>query len=328
MIYGATGYTGRLACDHAKRIGLDFMIAGRNEAKLKSLAARLSVPHCTFDISDDSALADNIDDVLVLLNIAGPFSRTAKALMKACIHKGVHYLDTSAELISYQLAEQYSDEARKANVMLLPGCGGSVAMFSCLTAFAIQKHGLARDIKSVDIALQISGGMSQGSMKSAAEAVTNVCFELRDGILAKVAPENKRSFHFGKGGGPVECLQITLPDLITVAKSSGILNIRCFFNVTEPTPSTESHPDDIDGPSPQTRDANPYQAAVRLVPEDGHEEHAVLHTVNGYTFTYIASVEAARRVLVGQAVAGFQTPVEVFGVDFVGSVPGSVMLSV
>jgi short subunit dehydrogenase-like uncharacterized protein len=43
---------------------------------------------------------------------------------------------------------------------------------------------------------------------------------------------------------------------------------------------------------------------------------SVLDTVNGYTFTTIAAAEAARRVLNGEARAGFQTPAGLFGAGF------------
>jgi hypothetical protein len=51
----------------------------------------------------------------------------------------------------------------------------------------------------------------------------------------------------------------------------------------------------------------------------------VLHTVNGYTFASVASVEAAKRVLSGQSVAGFQTPVLIFGRNFAETVANTVV---
>ena len=48
MIYGATGYTGRMAAEHAKNLGLSLVIAGRNEVPLASLAAALGVPYRVF----------------------------------------------------------------------------------------------------------------------------------------------------------------------------------------------------------------------------------------------------------------------------------------
>src|SRR5207247_4991275 len=38
IIYGATGYTERLASEQAKRAGLDFIVAGRDAEKVRALA--------------------------------------------------------------------------------------------------------------------------------------------------------------------------------------------------------------------------------------------------------------------------------------------------
>jgi short subunit dehydrogenase-like uncharacterized protein len=45
MIYGATGYTGRMAADHASPAGTPLILAGRNEAALTALAATLDVEY-------------------------------------------------------------------------------------------------------------------------------------------------------------------------------------------------------------------------------------------------------------------------------------------
>ena len=41
LIYGATGYTGRMAAERAKALGLNIEIAGRNQQRLAALAAQL-----------------------------------------------------------------------------------------------------------------------------------------------------------------------------------------------------------------------------------------------------------------------------------------------
>jgi saccharopine dehydrogenase-like NADP-dependent oxidoreductase len=102
MIYGATGYTGRMAAEHAKAQGLDVVIAGRNGEKLESLAAQLGVPYRVF-IADVQS-AESLEGIGVLLNFAGPFAQTADALMQACIEAKVDYLDITAEINVYRLA--------------------------------------------------------------------------------------------------------------------------------------------------------------------------------------------------------------------------------
>jgi uncharacterized protein YbjT (DUF2867 family) len=82
MIYGATGYTGRLAAEHAAAAGLDLILGGRNTTRLAAQANRLGVSHRAFDLDDDAAAAAALADVAVVLNCAGPFMRTAEPLMR------------------------------------------------------------------------------------------------------------------------------------------------------------------------------------------------------------------------------------------------------
>ena len=83
-----------------------------------------------------------------------------------------------------------------------------------------------------------------------------------------------------------------------------------------------------DGLTAREREANPYKASVVVTGGDGTVRRAVLHTVNGYTFTSQASIEAARRVLRGEFTGGFQTPAGMFGNHFVECVDGSVIRDV
>ncbi|KAI1755702.1 hypothetical protein F4782DRAFT_486573 [Xylaria castorea] len=325
MIYGATGYTGRIACQHANSLSLQFVLGGRSRGKLVELAIQLSAPYITFGIENPDAVALALKDIKVLLNCAGPFGETAGPLMAACIKKGVHYLDFSAELHSYQLAERLDEEARRSGVMLLPGCGGSVSMLGCLVLHAMRS---AEQAASIDVALYVSGPMSRGSAISAAASLSPECLQRREGVMVQQDINNTKQFDFDDGNGPVSCFPVTLPDLITIWKSTGVPNISIFVRTSAgsfPTTDLAALPD---GLTAEQRQANPYHASVIITERDKNTRRAVLHTVNGYSFTGIASVEAAKRVLAGEVKGGFQTPVEVFGKGFVESVPGSQIVNI
>jgi short subunit dehydrogenase-like uncharacterized protein len=132
MIYGATGYTGRMAAEHAAAAGLDVVLGGRDGVRLAEVATELGVAHRTFGLGPGAGLDHALREVSVLLNCAGPFTRTAAPLITAAIRSRVRYLDVAAELASYRLAESLDHQARAAGVMLLPGSGGNVAMLGCL----------------------------------------------------------------------------------------------------------------------------------------------------------------------------------------------------
>jgi short subunit dehydrogenase-like uncharacterized protein len=327
MIYGANGYTGRLASEYAKSFGLRSILAGRNAAEISSLASSLDYPFRIFDITDDQQQVESqLAGIKVLLNCAGPFARTAEPLILACMQVGVHYLDISAELNSYHLVEKHDNEAAAANVMLLPGCGGSVAMLGCLTSYALEQA-IAGDPAAtmIDVALHVTGSMSRGSAISAAESVTQSRLQRVKGNLVSQDATNTVNFDFDNGKGLVECSPVTLPDLITIWKSTNVTDIRTFVHVSGEAFPTGPLNDLPDGPTAEQRQKSPYDASVRITLADGSVRHAVLHTVNGYSFTSIASAEAVRLVMAGAALGGFQAPAGLFGSMFLKVVPGSTL---
>ena len=311
MIYGATGYTGRMAAQYAVAAETPLILAGRNEATLVSMSAMLGLEYRVFALEDTAVVESSIGDVGVLLNCAGPFARTANVLMHACIRQGVHYLDVAAELDSYRLAEVLDGEAKAAGVMLLPGSGGSVAMLGCLAGHTVAK---ANNPSSIQVAMHVSGGLSRGSAVSAMGSVTAETLARHGGGLVARPRGAVRKLDFGKGA--VDCFQVTLPDLITIWKSTGIPDIETFVHVTGdgfPQGDLSALPD---GPSEQERLAHRYQAVAEVTSSDGSVVRSVLDTVNGYTFTATAAAEAGRRVLGGEYRSGFQTPAILFGNGF------------
>ncbi|MGV1822420.1 NAD(P)H-binding protein [Agrobacterium tumefaciens] len=320
MIYGATGYTGRMVAEHARSAGTQVVLAGRSEGALAKLAAEHGAEYRVFALEDADTIDRNLTDISVLLNCAGPFMRTAKLLMEASIRNGMHYLDTAAELDSYRLAELLDGDARAAGVMLMPGGGGSVAMLGSLAGHAVAR---VQNPRKISIAMHVSGGMSRGSAISATENMTAETLARVDRELVTVA-NSIRKFDFGQGA--VDSFQVTLPDLITIWRSTGVPNIETFVHVTGngfPQGDLSLLPD---GPTEDERLANRYQAIVEVTDAQGKVFRSLLDTVNGYSFTAIAVAEAGRRVLAGEARGGFQTPVGLFGNGFAETIADTTII--
>ncbi|WP_085690531.1 MULTISPECIES: trans-acting enoyl reductase family protein [unclassified Pseudomonas] len=316
MIYGATGYTGRMAAEHAKAQGLDLVIAGRTAEKLESLAAQLDVPFRVFKPDEQAAQA--LEGIAVLLNFAGPFAQTADALMQACIQAGVDYLDITAEINVYRRAEQLGAQAASANVMLLPGVGWDVVPTDCLAMHVARRVPQPRSLK---IALQVAGSMSRGSALSVGEIIGAGLLMRVDGQL--VATPDAQPRHFDFGNGPVLCAPLSFGDLVTGWQSTGIPDIAMFVHI-----SGDAFPDgDLsqlpDGPSVEQREVHRARAVAEVSGANGSVARSVIETVNGYTYTPLAAVEAARRVLSGERRPGFETPARVFGIGFAESIAGT-----
>jgi short subunit dehydrogenase-like uncharacterized protein len=309
-----------MAAQRAKALGLSFEIAGRNHQAVSAFAEQLGVPFRVFDASPGAARS--LSGISVLLNFAGPFARTAAALMQACIDSRVDYLDITAEINVYRLAEQWGGEAAKAGVMLMPGVGWDVVPTDSL---AMQVARRVVNPVALNIALQVPGSMSRGSAKSVSEIIDAGVLARVVGKLIPTPDAQPRDFDFGTDAatGPVLCVPLSFGDLVTAWHSTRIPNIAMFVNLSgEPFPEGDVSklPD---GPSAQEREAHRARAVVEIVGADGSVARSVIETVNGYTFTPLAAVEAARRVLTGDRRPGFETPARVFGGDFAESIEGT-----
>lgn len=318
MIYGATGYTGKMIAHQAKKAGLDFVIAGRDKQKLGELAETLGVRAAVFTLEDPKLVREQLADIAVLLNCAGPFAKTAEPLIKACIENGIDYLDITAEINVYRLAESLQQSATQAGSMLMPGVGWDVVPTDTLAAT------LSRQVKNpqrLRIALQVAGSMSRGSAISAGEIFSAGLLARVDGELTTKQDASMGMFDFGLGA--VECAPLSFGDLVTAWYSTGIPNIEMFVHVAGaafPAGDLSLLPD---GPSLDELNSTPARAVVEITGADGEVHRAIIDTVNGYAYTPLAAIEAAKRALVGQRIPGFQTPANVFGDDFALSIPGT-----
>lgn len=133
-IYGATGYTGQPVVAEAVRSGLHTVLAGRNATKFAEVANKWTLASRAVALHEADGLQSALEGVSVLVNCAGPFSRTAEPMVYACLKTGTHYLDITGEAAALEALANRDAEARQANVMLLPGAGFDVVASDCLIA--------------------------------------------------------------------------------------------------------------------------------------------------------------------------------------------------
>jgi short subunit dehydrogenase-like uncharacterized protein len=316
LVYGATGYTGRLIAEEAVRLGLDLTVAGRDQVKVDALATRLGVRGRAFTLEDPAVVRAELRGVRVLLNVAGPFSETAGRLIGACIAEGVHYLDTTAELATYVLAEEQSAAAVAAGVMLVPGVGWDVVPSD---AVAVHAAGRTSHPVGLRVALKVTGGFSRGSVASAAGIAEVFGMVRSHGQLVRRSDPATATFDFG--AGPEECGPVPMGDLITAWHSTGLQDVEVFMTSDGSIPAAgEELPE---GPTEAERLKGRYWALAEITDADGSVVRSVIETPTGYTYTQLSAVEAVRRVLAGQHSAGFRTPSSAFGPDFATSIADS-----
>src|SRR5512138_3406351 len=132
LIYGSYGYTGQLIVELAMKEGLRPVLAGRGEKQLRAQAEKYNLPYRAFSLDETSKLHAALLEVDAVLHCAGPFVLTFRQMAEACIRTKRLYVDISGEIEGFEALAKMSDDAKKANIMLLPGGGFDVVPSVCL----------------------------------------------------------------------------------------------------------------------------------------------------------------------------------------------------
>lgn len=338
ILYGATGYTGRLIAERAKEVGVSPVLAGRNGGKLLKLAARHGFDARTAHIESPRSLDALLEDAAVLLNAAGPFKKTAGPLIEACLRRGTHYLDIAGEIAVLEACAARDAAAREAGIMILPGCGFDVVPSDCLAAYVV---GALKDAQRLVLAIRGLGKLSRGTRRTIVESLSHGTPVRRRGKIVALWRAPRREMDFGDGALALRA--VGWGDVVTAFHSTGVPNIECFVDGSKGFLCLNALNRRLgfllrlpplklllkswvlfgrDGPTPEQRSKMRPVLLAQAECADGRRKRARLDTPDSYTLTAMTAVEIARRALRGEASAGFQTPSRVYGADFILSFPG------
>ena len=132
IVYGATGFTGKLVVEYfvEKYLNTDvsWALAGRNLEKLKSVAASLNVPSdialIEADGGDEASIAALVAQTAVVLTTVGPYQVYGENLVKICAETGTGYVDLCGEPVwMHQMIDKYQETAKKSGAKIIFSCG-------------------------------------------------------------------------------------------------------------------------------------------------------------------------------------------------------------
>jgi short subunit dehydrogenase-like uncharacterized protein len=314
LIYGATGYTGTMICREAASKGLSFEIAGRNAEKLAELAAELNVNYHVFSVNDSNGWSESLKGKTALLNIAGPFSETADQAMEACIKYKVHYLDITAEVDIYRLAETKDAAAKAAGIMLMSGTG----LFATYDPLAVHTAKRVKEPVSLRAAFKYSGGFTPGSIASSANIINAGILVRNNGVIEKLDEARCAAFDFGNGNEA--CFSTPLGGVVLCYKSTGIPNIEEYFQMALPASETETLKT-ADGRSEETLSRDLSQILMEVTGADGTIARSIARMPAGYMPTVNAAIEIFSRCIKGDFKIGFQSPGSAYGEKLLDTLP-------
>lgn len=334
VLYGASGYTGRLTAAELSARGAEFVVAGRDRAKLDSVAGGLGSatrPEVRVaDATDPGSLARMLDGADVVVSTVGPFERLGMPVVDAAVAAGVAYCDSTGEPgFMRRVARRHGSAA----VPVVPACGFDYVPHDLAAAVAVD--GLA-EVDSVETLLAPRRfATSRGTKASALGAVAEAGEEWAGGRWVPARPGSHRR-GFSRGEGRPSLVGVSYPggDPVQIVNHVEADTVRSYFAVpaavapiagpvawlAQRTLGTPWVGDRLrrlvergpEGPSAQERARNTW--TVIAVARGGDEEHTAVAT-GGDTYGITARLltEFALRLRPwrdGGVPTGFRAPAE------------------
>jgi len=149
VVYGATGYTGRLVCEYLNnQYGVDgevkWAMAGRSQNKLAQVRDEMgipdSVPFVIADSEDTNSVKAMIENTQVVLTTVGPYQKYGSDLVRLCSEIGTDYVDLCGEPAwMYEMIAEYGEAAKESGARIVFSCGFDSVPFD-LGVHYLQQH--------------------------------------------------------------------------------------------------------------------------------------------------------------------------------------------
>ncbi len=179
VVYGATGFTGRLVAEHLLRSygpkgDVRWAMAGRDVQKMKQISAAIGAPMDFPLIEANAADAGALDALAhrtkTVITTVGPYQRYGEGLLAACARAGTDYVDLCGEpnWMAAMIAK-YDGTAKESGARIVFSCGFDSIPFDCGVWFLQQemKQRFGQPAREVRARVRkMKGGISGGTAAS------------------------------------------------------------------------------------------------------------------------------------------------------------------
>ncbi|PLW84012.1 saccharopine dehydrogenase [Kineobactrum sediminis] len=133
IVYGATGYTGRLVCEYLNtQYGVNgkvkWAMAGRSKDKLVAVRDELGIagdiPLVVADAENPDSIKEMVGRTQVLLTTVGPYQLYGSDLVAACAAAGTDYVDLCGEPAwMHEMIAAHGEAAKASGARIVFSCG-------------------------------------------------------------------------------------------------------------------------------------------------------------------------------------------------------------
>ena len=133
VIYGATGFTGKLVVEYAikqynNNNEVSWAIAGRNNEKLEHVQEKYNLPSnigkIVVDSNDQNSIDEMVSQTKCVLTTVGPYQLYGEKIIKTCISTGTDYVDLCGEPgFMHKIISECSEKAKETGARVVFSCG-------------------------------------------------------------------------------------------------------------------------------------------------------------------------------------------------------------
>ena len=195
IIFGATGYTGRLVAERLSAQGAAPVLAGRSEGPLRELAERLGTEFQVADALRRNSVFGLLERGDVLISTVGPFVKWGEPAVRAAVAARGTYIDSTGEPVFIRrVFGEFGPPAERAGAALLTAMGYDYVPGALAGALALDEAGEAA--VRVDVGYYAFGaGISGGTRASSVGILLEPSHAFRNGAVKLVRTgERVRSF--------------------------------------------------------------------------------------------------------------------------------------
>jgi short subunit dehydrogenase-like uncharacterized protein len=182
VVFGATGFTGRLVVSSLLELGVrDVVLGGRDPSRLADLArAHGGLETRVADATRPETLGPLCAGARVVVDTAGPFIKYGEPVVRAAVAAGAHFLDTTGEQAYVaKVLRQFDADARAAKVAVVNAQAFEFAIGCCCAALLAESDA---SIDTIDVFNRVNGlGATRGTQKSGVLAASEAMLVLRGG---------------------------------------------------------------------------------------------------------------------------------------------------
>lgn len=233
VVYGASGYTGKLIARELTERGARLTLAGRSRERLEAVAAEVGGDPAVaaVPLDDAAGLRELIGGAAVVIGCAGPFTLHGEPVIAAAAETGTNYLDTTGEQPFIRASfERWGAPAEASGAALVSGLGFDYVPGDMLAAMTAEGMG---PLESMTVAYSVKGfGATRGTALSALEMIRGGDAVWRDGALHTAGRSvDEGSFPFPSPIGSQRVGRYPAGEVITVPRHVDVRSMRAVIEL-------------------------------------------------------------------------------------------------